>query len=107
MVLKYQYYKNLTFIAYNLKINSLDENEVTLSFSEAQKTPEVKVAVLTGEDRETMKQKTPVKKSRMSMPLVSEGTSLCPFLSSFYGSKFENIYNTSTVEADPVVYPNL
>lgn len=43
------------------------------------------------------------------MPLVSEGTSLCPFLSSTscYGSKFENIYNTSTMEADPVVYLNL
>lgn len=57
MVLKCQYYKNLTFIAYNLKIKSLDENEVTLSFSEAQKPPEVKVAILTGVDRETMKWK--------------------------------------------------
>lgn len=61
MVLKCQYYKNLTFIAYNLKINSLDENEVALSFSEAQKPPGVKVAVLTGVDRETTKRKTPCK----------------------------------------------
>lgn len=53
-------------------------------------------------------EKHPVKKSPMSMPLVPEGTSLCPFLFSisFYGPKFENIYNASTMDADPVVYPN-
>lgn len=53
-------------------------------------------------------EKHSVKKSPMSMPLVPEGTSLCPFLFSisFYDPKFENIYNASTMDADPVVYPN-
>lgn len=36
MVLKCQYYKNLAFIAYNLKLSSLDENEVAMPLSEAE-----------------------------------------------------------------------